>query len=112
MLISFSPIRWFPRRFHWRVRITEFVWNSHFCDVQIQGPFAQFRHRHSIRPEVRDGVDGTLITDEIDFALPFGLIGRLGNATVRRLLAKSFGHRQQRLPEALVFAARLAAESR
>jgi ligand-binding SRPBCC domain-containing protein len=91
-------------------RITEFEWNSHFCDQQTRGPFDQFNHRHGIQAETRDGVEGTLVNDEIDYSLPFGVLGQLSAALVRRQLEKSFEHRQQRLPEILAVAARQAAK--
>jgi ligand-binding SRPBCC domain-containing protein len=54
-------------------------------------------------------VEGTLVTDEIEFALPYGLIGQIGGVFVKRQLAAQFAHRQQRLPEILAVAARQAA---
>jgi len=108
ILISFFPIPWVPRRVSWMVRITEFVWNSHFCDEQVRGPFTYFHHRHGIGPETREGIEGTLVNDEIEFALPFGILGRVGGMMVRRKLAKSFVHRQKRLPEILAAAAQQA----
>jgi ligand-binding SRPBCC domain-containing protein len=110
ILVSFYPVRWFPRRVSWMARITEFEWNSHFCDQQTRGPFDQFNHRHGIQAETRDGVEGTLVNDEIDYSLPFGVLGQLSAALVRRQLEKSFAHRQQRLPEILAVAARQAAK--
>jgi ligand-binding SRPBCC domain-containing protein len=77
ILISFFPIPWVPRRVSWMTRITEFAWNSHFCDEQVRGPFTHFRHRHVIQAEERDGVEGTMVSDEIEFALPFGVLGRV-----------------------------------
>jgi ligand-binding SRPBCC domain-containing protein len=76
---------------------------------QARGPFAVFRHRHGIEAEVREGVEGTLVTDEIEFALPHGRIGQVGGVLVQRQLAAQFAHRQQRLPEILAAAARQAA---
>jgi ligand-binding SRPBCC domain-containing protein len=108
ILISFFPIPWVPRRVSWMARITEFVWNSHFCDEQVRGPFAHFHHRHGIEAAVRDDVEGTLVSDQIEFALPFGFLGRVGGVMVRRKLAKSFAHRQKRLPEILAVAAQQA----
>jgi ligand-binding SRPBCC domain-containing protein len=109
ILVSFYPIRWFPRRVSWTARITEFEWNSHFCDEQIRGPFAVFKHRHGIEAEVRDGMEGTLVSDRVEFELPFGLIGRLGGAMIRRQLEESFEYRQKRLPEILSAASQQAA---
>jgi ligand-binding SRPBCC domain-containing protein len=89
-------------------RITEFVWNSHFCDEQVRGPFSQFHHRHGILAETREGVEGTMVSDEIEFTLPYGIVGRIGGELVRRKLAQSFAFRQKRLPEILAAAARQA----
>jgi ligand-binding SRPBCC domain-containing protein len=108
ILISFFPIPWVPRRVSWLARITEFVWNSHFCDEQIRGPFTHFRHRHGIRAEIRESVEGTKVSDEIEFALPYAFIGRIGGTLVRRNLVRSFTYRQKRLPEVLAAAARQA----
>jgi ligand-binding SRPBCC domain-containing protein len=109
ILISFQPIAWVPGRLSWMSRITEFQWNSHFCDEQARGPFQSFRHRHGIAAEVRDGVEGTLVSDEIDFTLPYGAAGWLAGRLVLRSLARSLAHRQKRLPEILAAAARQAA---
>jgi ligand-binding SRPBCC domain-containing protein len=108
ILISFFPIPWVPKRVSWMTRITEFAWNSHFCDEQIRGPFSEFHHRHGMETELRDGVEGTLVSDEIEYSLPYGFIGRIGGALVRRKMAQSFAYRQKRLPEILAAAARQA----
>jgi len=107
ILISFKPLGWMPR-VKWTARITEFVWNSHFCDEQVAGPLKQFHHRHGMQEEERAGVRGTLITDRIDYVPPYGLFGLIGNRVVRSQLSRRFGFRQQMLPESLQVAARLA----
>ncbi len=108
ILISFCPVAWLPQRVSWMARIVEFAWNSHFADEQVRGPFKQFHHRHGVAAEVRDGVEGTLVTDAIEFALPGGVFGSLARGVVRRQLEKSFEYRQKRLPEVLAAAARQA----
>jgi ligand-binding SRPBCC domain-containing protein len=110
IIISFLPIAWVPKRMSWMGHITEFVWNSHFCDEQIRGPFTRFQHRHVIQAQFRESIEGTLVTDEIEFALPYGVIGQLGGLMVRRELKHAFAHRQNRLPEILAIAARQAAQ--
>jgi ligand-binding SRPBCC domain-containing protein len=65
----------FPFRAKWVARITEFVWNSHFCDTQVRGPFSYFHHCHRVRAERRNGAIGTVVTDEIEYELPFGALG-------------------------------------
>jgi len=108
ILITFCPLRWAPRRIGFTARITEFVWNSHFSDEQVTGPFASFHHRHGIEPETRDGVEGTLVSDTIEFALPFGPLGSLASAFIRRQITRQFAYRQQRLPQILGAVARQA----
>jgi ligand-binding SRPBCC domain-containing protein len=108
ILISFFPIPWVPRRVSWMARITEFAWNSHFCDEQVRGPFASFHHRHGIEAETREGIEGTLVSDKVEFTLPFGFIGQLGTVFVKANLKKSFAYRQKRLPEILAAASQQA----
>jgi ligand-binding SRPBCC domain-containing protein len=93
----------------WLACITEFEWNSHFRDAQMRGPFKAFNHRHGIVAEFRDGQEGTLVSDAVEFELPYGWMGRIGSAMVKRNLASSFAYRQKRLPEILAAAQRQAA---
>lgn len=109
ILISFCPFAWPRVRMKARVRITEFEWNYHFRDRQIQGPFRQFDHSHTTKATVRKGVQGTMVTDTIKYSLPYGAIGRMGNGMIHRNLEEMFEHRQRRLTEVLTAAARLAA---
>ena len=108
ILISFCPIAWPRVRMKSRVRITDFEWNNHFCDEQIKGPFKHFDHRHTTRAEVRKGVQGTLVTDAIEYSLPFGAIGGLANGMIRHQLETMFAYRQQRLSELLTAISRLS----
>lgn len=110
ILISFYPIKWLPQRVSWTARIVEFEWNSHFIDEQVRGPFAKFRHRHGIEPQLRDGVEGTQVTDTIRYALPGGIFGNLAAVSVWNQLTKSFEFRQKRLPEVLAAASRQAVQ--
>lgn len=110
ILISLYPIKWLPQRVSWTVRIVEFRWNSHFIDEQVQGPFARFRHRHGISAETRDGVEGTNVTDSIEYALPGGIFGDITAGSISKQLAISFEYRKKRLPEILAIAARQAVQ--
>ena len=111
ILISFYPIPWVPRRVSWLASITEFRWNSHFCDAQLRGPFTAFNHRHGIEAEFRDGQEGTLVSDVVEYALPYGFMGRIAGAMVRRQLTRSFAFRQKRLPEILAATQKQAART-
>ncbi|MGD0891211.1 MAG: SRPBCC family protein [Terracidiphilus sp.] len=105
--ISFKPLGWMPK-VAWTARITEFVWNSHFCDEQVKGPFKYFHHRHGMQEQARDGVRGTLVTDTIDFDQPYGILGLIAAPIAQRQLSRRFAFRQKALPESLQVAARLA----
>ena len=64
-------IAWLPQRVSWTARITEFQWNSHLVRIkQLHGPFKRFRHRHGIAEEMRDGAEGTLVADTVEFVCP------------------------------------------
>lgn len=101
MKISFRPLGYVPMRVSWVARITEFAWYSHFCDEQVQGPFAFFRHRHGIRPELQHGRMGTQLTDEVEFSLPLGSVGHLLDKAALRQMKQMFKIRQERLPAIL-----------
>ncbi|HVT09655.1 MAG TPA: SRPBCC family protein [Polyangia bacterium] len=64
--------------FRWRTIIE--VWDPphRFVDVQAKGPYKLWRHTHSFEP-LPDGT--TRMRDRVEYALPFGPLGRL----VRRL---------------------------
>lgn len=53
-------------------RITEMEAPDYFVDEQIRGPFRSFRHVHAFS---EDG-GGTVMVDRIEFAAPFGPLGR------------------------------------
>jgi ligand-binding SRPBCC domain-containing protein len=64
-----------------------------FADRQESGPFEHWHHRHHIQD---DGAGGTILRDEVEYALPFGWIGRvLGGGLVRKKLEAMFAHRHE-----------------
>jgi ligand-binding SRPBCC domain-containing protein len=110
ILISFCPLRWLPQRVSWMARIVDFAWNSHFVDEQVRGPFKHFRHRHGVAIEVRDGVEGTLVADLIEYSLPASVFGLVAGGRVHSQITNAFAYRQKRLPEILAIAARQAVQ--
>lgn len=54
-------------------RITQMEAPDFFIDEQVKGPFRWFRHIHEFSQDSR----GTTMVDRIDFAAPFGPLGRL-----------------------------------
>lgn len=108
ILVSFYPIRFVRKRVSWLTRITEFEWNSYFCDEQVHGPFNHFHHRHGVEAETRDGVEGTTVSDGVEFELPLGPIATPAAGMVRGNFKQMFAFRQKKLPEILAAAAKQA----
>lgn len=64
-----------------------------FADRMIQGPFRSWLHRHIF--EAREG-GGSRLTDDIEYELPLGWLGRtFGAAIARRRLERTFAHRHR-----------------
>jgi len=76
----------------WRTRIDAYDPPHRFQDTQLRGPYARWEHRHTFEAVA----GGTLMTDEIEYALPFGPLGDLVNRmVVRGELARIFQHRAE-----------------
>jgi ligand-binding SRPBCC domain-containing protein len=61
-----------------------------FEDVQVKGPFREWRHRHLVIP---DG-DGAKLRDEIDYLVPLGWLGRaLAGSFIEQRLQRMFDYR-------------------
>jgi ligand-binding SRPBCC domain-containing protein len=114
LLISMRLMPGLPLRVSWLVKISDFTWNDHFQDELIKGPFALWRHTHRIVREEQNGSDGTIvegtrITDQLEYELPFGPLGSVAHAIfVQRQIESTFAFRQRRLLDILPVAARQA----
>ena len=109
MVISFRPVPGVPFRIGWIARISEFEWNDHFCDEQLKGPFASWHHCHRIVAETRDGVEGTRISDELEYTPPMGPLGMVANALfLKQQMKATFDYRQKQLAQILPVAERQA----
>jgi len=85
------PIRWLTEIEEWNPPFE-------FVDNQAKGPYKLWRHTH--RFSVVAG--GTLVTDLVEYALPFGAVGRLVHRLqVARDLTRIFDYRSQRVLELL-----------
>jgi ligand-binding SRPBCC domain-containing protein len=78
-----------------RLRVSQFglpldwvgVWEEAVPDARLvdgarKSPFRHWRHHHLFRAEG----SGTVMTDRVEYALPFGFLGRLLDATVMRVV--------------------------
>lgn len=80
----------------WTTEITHCEKSKYFVDEQRFGPYSFWHHKHFF--EVRDG--GVLATDIVDYALPFGILGRLVHALfVKKKLEAIFDYRFRILEE-------------
>ena len=59
-------------------RITQMEAPDYFVDEQVKGPFRRFRHVH----EFGEDAEGTTMVDRIEFAAPFGPVGRVAEKLV------------------------------
>ncbi len=82
----------------WKSEIAEWDPPHRFVDNQLKGPYARWHHLHTFVAE--NG--GTRIRDQVDYELPFGIIGELMHTLmVRRDVESIFLYRQKRLLELL-----------
>ena len=102
MTITFLPFPRAPFRVTWDAEITDFEWDSHFCDVQHRGPFTYWKHCHRLQSQTRGVLQGTLLTDHIEYELPLGSLGDLADRLfVKAQMESTFLHRQRLTAELL-----------
>lgn len=81
-----------PQR--WVVEHRDTIPGVRFRDVQLEGPFARWEHLHRFEP---GGDDASVLSDEIDWALPLGPLGQgVAGWYVADLLARLFTWRHVR----------------
>ncbi|HEX4484729.1 MAG TPA: SRPBCC family protein [Terriglobales bacterium] len=102
IVTSFRVLPYLPIRATWVALITEFEWNHHFADIQKLGPFHSFHHRHELKAEVREGINGTVVTDRIELEVGYGWIGKtIEKLFIKRQMEQMFQQRQKALPRLL-----------
>jgi ligand-binding SRPBCC domain-containing protein len=78
----------------WTSVIVEWEPPHGFVDVQIRGPYKLWRHSHCFQAEGGH----TRITDEVLYALPFGVLGRIAHRLmVRSDVEKIFAYREAKI---------------
>jgi ligand-binding SRPBCC domain-containing protein len=96
MTVAFRVIPYVPVHERWVVNITEFAINDYFQDVQKQGPFRRWQHTHSFERLVKSGVDGTLLRDEVEYEVGFGIVGRaLETVVFQQMFRATFNFRKR-----------------
>jgi len=85
-----SPLFRIPM--YWKTKIIKVQAKHQFIDVQQKGPFKLWHHTHTFT-EVENGV---LMTDDIQYQLPFAPLGDLVHKPlVRKNLLDLFEHRKK-----------------
>jgi ligand-binding SRPBCC domain-containing protein len=75
----------------WHSKIT-FLKEYEYIDEMLEGPFKKWRHLH----EFHNIIDGkqTEIIDEIEFELPYGILGKLFEGYAYKQLQNIFEYRK------------------
>lgn len=83
----------------WTTEISQCVDRQYFVDEQRFGPYSFWHHKHFFRE-----VEGVVMMEDIvDYAMPFGLLGRLVHALfIRKKLESIFAYREQVMKEIFV----------
>ncbi len=86
----------FPLR--WKTRISQYEPPLLFMDEALRSPYVFWRHEHRFRP----GEHGTVVSDKVQYAMPYGMAGRLvhGLAVANQLRA-IFSYRQNAIAQLL-----------
>lgn len=98
----FPPL---PMRSTWVARIVEYERDRCFADVQDRGPFRRWVHRHEFEARTRDGQDGTVVRDRVEFEVGMGPLGTAASRlVVGPRMRSAFAHRHERLAALLAAA--------
>jgi ligand-binding SRPBCC domain-containing protein len=101
---KFRVIPYIPIHERWTAVITEFSFNDYFCDIQKQGPFKTWHHTHYFEARNVDGREGTVVGDDVEYEIGFGIVGTLLEKMIfEQMMSAIFEHRKQALDR--VFAA-------
>jgi ligand-binding SRPBCC domain-containing protein len=75
MIITYKIKPLLGIKMNWMTEITHVKEDEYFVDEQRFGPYALWHHQHHFK-EIKGGV---LMTDQLNYAIPYGIIGRFAN---------------------------------
>jgi ligand-binding SRPBCC domain-containing protein len=91
-----SSFRWRLLNYRWRSQVLDWSPPRRFVYRQLAGPFKLWEHVQLYDPQEQ----GTLITDHVRYAMPFGVMGRcVHSLVVRHDLEALFDYRRQRITD-------------
>jgi len=92
MIITYKVSPVFGIKMNWMTEITHVKEGEYFVDEQRFGPYALWHHQHHFK--VIEG--GVLMTDILNYAIPYGIIGRFVNTVfVAKQIEKIFDYRKK-----------------
>lgn len=92
MIITYKVSPLFGIKLNWMTEITHVKDGEYFVDEQRFGPYALWHHQHHFKP-IEGGV---LMSDILNYAMPYGIAGRLANTVlVRAKVRKIFAYREK-----------------
>jgi ligand-binding SRPBCC domain-containing protein len=92
MIITYKVSPLLGIKLNWMTEITHVKDKDYFIDEQRSGPYALWHHEHHFK-EIKGGVQ---MTDILNYAIPFGVVGRLANKlVVDNEIKKIFQYRQK-----------------
>ncbi len=96
MLITYKVSPLLGIKMDWCTEITHVEEHKYFVDEQRFGPYAMWHHQHHFKV-IDKGVE---MTDIIDYAVPFGLVGRWMNSIlISNEIEKIFSYRERKIKE-------------
>ena len=88
-----------PFRARWKARPFGYIRNEQFCDEQVSGPFAVWRHTHRVEAL---GANETAYQDRVEYVLRGGrLFNRAMAPFLHRALTRVFARRHHVVREAM-----------
>ena len=95
-IITYKVTPFLGIKMSWMTEITTVKNNQYFIDEQRFGPYSLWHHRHSFT-EIEGGI---LAKDEVNYKLPFGILGDLIHSLfIKKKLADVFKYRKKVLKE-------------
>lgn len=94
MIIDYKVRPLFGIAVHWQTEICKVERPGYFTDRQLKGPYKVWEHTHYFVEQA----GGVMMTDIVDYSLPFGIIGIFAHSLIiRKKIKKIFNFRHQTL---------------
>lgn len=96
MIISYKVSPLFGIKTTWVTEISQVKDGVYFVDEQRIGPYKLWHHQHILE----ETENGTLMTDIVSYAPPFGILGKIANGLIiQKKLKEIFDYRHKKLIE-------------